>query len=32
MGINQCHEHQNKLVKGDVGASGLIEGQNILRK
>ena len=32
MGIEQCHEQQNKLVKGDGGAIGLTKHEDILRK
>ena len=32
MGIDQCHEQQNKLVKGDGGAIGLTEDEDRLRK
>ena len=32
MGIDQCHEQLNKLVKGDGGAVGLTEEEDKLRK
>ena len=32
MGIDQCHEQQNELVKGDGGAIGLTEDEDRLRK
>ena len=32
MGIDQCHEQQNKLVKRDGGAIGLTEDEDRLRK
>lgn len=32
MGIDQCHEQLNKLVKGDGGAIGLIKNKDELKK
>ena len=32
MGIDQCHEQLNKLVKGEGGATGLTEDEDRLRK
>ena len=32
MGIDQCHQQLNRLVKGDAAATGLIEDEDILRE
>ena len=32
MGIDQCHQQLNRLVKGDAGATGLMEDEDILRE